>query len=174
MKNIVDWQNEDVEVEHLIPQRPKVLNHTQWPPDYRSIHEWRRLTLAKFLKDAEALKIAKVYYKTHPVQFIMDWLDTYDPRRAGSKWIPFVFFTRQEDYILFIHDLRHDHENGLVEKARDMGATWLSCGYDVWSFLFIDNDSLGWGSRKQDLVDTIGDPDSIFEKMRLMLNPQHS
>lgn len=56
-----------------------------------------------------------------------------------------------------------------MEKARDMGATWDACAYSVWRWLFIDNDAIGWGSRKEALVDKLGDPDSIFEKMRLLL-----
>lgn len=169
MQNIIDW-NKNTDIQHIKPIRPKVLSHDQWPPDYQGVYEWRKITLFKLLKSPEALSAAKLYYKTRPVEFIMDWLDTYDPRKAGSKWMPFVFFTRQEDFILFLHDLRLTQQNGLVEKSRDMGATWLACAYSVWSFLFIDNDSIGWGSRKEDLVDKLGDPDSIFEKMRLMIN----
>ena len=56
-----------------------------------------------------------------------------------------------------------------VEKCRDFGLTWLACAYSVWRWLFIKNDAIGWGSRKETLVDKPGDPDSIFEKIRLML-----
>lgn len=170
MRDLIGWQNNAKKADLIKPERPKVLNHSNWPPNYKAIYEWRKLALAKLLDNPEALKSAKSYYSERPVEFIMDWLDTYDPRRDGSKWIPFVFFTKQEDFIIFLDELRIDQENGLVEKSRDMGATWLSCAYSVWSFLFIENDAIGWGSRKENLVDTIGDPDSIFEKMRLMLN----
>jgi hypothetical protein len=50
-----------------------------------------------------------------------------------------------------------------------MGATWVCCGYSIWRWLFIPNDAVGWGSRKEMYVDKLGDPDSIFEKMRLLL-----
>lgn len=108
----------------------------------------------------------------------MDWLDTYDPRKSptnsnpqlrGEKWMPFVFFKRQEDVIQFFEDCSHDQESGLVEKCRDFGLTWLACAYSAWRWLFIKNDAIGWGSRKESLVDKPGDPDSIFEKIRLML-----
>jgi phage terminase large subunit len=170
MADIIGWCDADGFHKFIKPAKPTVLDHAHWPPDYKAIYEWRKLTLSALLKNPTALKGAKQYYKTRPVEFIMDWLDTYDPRRSDSKWIPFVFFTRQEDFILFLHDLRTSQQNGLVEKSRDMGATWLASAYSVWSFLFIDNDSIGWGSRKEALVDVIGDPDSIFEKMRLMMN----
>jgi hypothetical protein len=97
-------------------------------------------------------------------------MDTYDPRKPVNKWIPFVFFEKQQEFITFLHCLRTDQESGLIEKARDMGATWGACGYSVWSWLFVKNDAIGWGSRKQELVDKLGDADSIFEKLRLIIN----
>jgi hypothetical protein len=83
--------------------------------------------------------------------------------------MPFVFFAKQAELIEFFEALRRDGESGLIEKARDMGATWLACAYCVWCLKYIPNDATGWGSRKQDLVDKLGDADSIFEKMRLII-----
>src|SRR5690606_19472199 len=119
----------------------------------------------------EALrKSAWAYYKTRPAEFIMHWMDTYNPRIVGSsKWVPFVFFERQQEFIDFVEMLRHESENGLVEKCRDIGATWLACAYSVWAWLFLPDDATGWGSRKQELVHKIGDPDSIFDKMFLII-----
>jgi len=113
---------------------------------------------------------AKAYYAEHKSEFIMHWLDTYDPRVVGgAKWMPFVCFSRQAEYLQFLDELLADQENGLVEKARDMGASWLSLGWSVASWLFEKDFAIGWGSRIEDLVDRIGDPDSLFEKLRLLL-----
>lgn len=151
------------------PWRPRPLDHSQWPPDYRAVYAWRLKTLSDFNSDPTLIFAAKLYYSTRPTEFIMHWLDTYDPRKTSLKWIPFVFFTKQADVIEFFHEMRTTQESGLVEKCRDYGLTWLACGYSIWSFLFIPHDSIGWGSRKAMLVDELGNPDSIFEKMRLML-----
>lgn len=153
----------------LQPWKPRALAHDQWPPDYRAVYAWRMDMLERLRTDKALLASALAFYKTHPSEFIMHWLDTYDPRRSGSKWMPFVFFLRQADAIQMIHECRQTQESGLFEKCRDAGLTWLSCGYSVWSWLFIDDDAIGWGSRKEQLVDKIGDADSIFEKMRLMI-----
>ena len=149
---------------------PQALNAAEWPPDYEAVYRWRHLMVAKLAGSPGLQAAARAYYKTRPAEFIMHWMDTYDPRRAGSKWVPFIFFSKQSDFIEYLHALRMTGENGLTEKARDMGASWLACAYSIWSFLFIENDAIGWGSRKENLVDTLGDPDSLFEKMRLILN----
>lgn len=160
------WQQREIPVE---PWQPEPLNHEQWPPDYKAVYVWRLKQLAILNDDAAMIASAKAYYSTRPAEFIMHWMDTYNPRKNNDKWMPFVFFTKQSDFIKYLHELRNEGESGLVEKCRDAGATWLSCAYSIWSWIFIPDDAIGWGSRKQDLVDKIGDPDSIFEKMRLIL-----
>lgn len=118
--------------------------------------------------DPALLASAKAYYSDLR-QFIMHWMDTFDPRNTVQKWMPFIFFKRQMELVDFLHEMRNTGQSGLIEKCRDAGATWVSCGYSVWSLLFIPNDAIGWGSRKESLVDKLGDADSIFEKMRLLL-----
>jgi phage terminase large subunit len=160
------WQNRPVPVR---PWEPEPLTHDAWPPNYKAVYAWRMQQL-KLLSDPAMLASAKAYYSTHPMEFIVHWVDTYNPRKSNDKWMPFVFFKKQEEFIQFLHECRQDGENGLVEKARDMGATWACCAYSIWSWLFIANDAIGWGSRKEGLVDRLGDADSIFEKMRLLIS----
>lgn len=153
----------------LQPWKPRALSHEEWPPDYRAVHAWRIQTLAKLRADPAALQSAHAYYSRRPAEWVQHWCDTYNPRKQTSKWMPFVFFERQADLIEFFETLRRDGESGLIEKARDMGATWLACAYSAWCLKYIPDDAIGWGSRKQDLVDKLGDADSIFEKIRLIL-----
>lgn len=166
--DLFDWQKSTL-VEKVPLWKPLALSHDQWPPDYRAIYTWRIKTLETLRTNPDLLRKVKVYYARNPSDFIMDWMDTYDPRKTNNKWVPFVFFIRQAEYIDFLHSLRQEQESGLVEKCRDAGVTWLSVAYSVWSWLFVKNDAIGWGSRKEDLVDKIGDPDSIFEKIRLII-----
>lgn len=151
------------------PWRPRPCGRDMWPPPYERVFAWRIETLATLRANPSALASARSYYSTRPSEFITDWLDTYDPRKPRLKWMPFIMFPRQVEYIQFLEDLRRDQEGGLVEKCRDAGVTWLSCAYTVWLLIFHADSSTGWGSRKQDLVDKLGDMDSIFEKMRMML-----
>ena len=167
MRSLFDWNANDAPSVKV--WRPQALNKEQWPPDYDSVYRWRRNMLRAIQNDPHKIASALTYYSTRPVEFILDWMDTYDPRRKDSKWVPFVFFEKQVELIEFLRDLDEDQEGGLIEKSRDMGATWVCCAYSVWCWLFLTNDATGWGSRKQDLVDKLGDPDSIFEKMRLLI-----
>jgi len=166
---LFNWRNNAPSNTVLQPWKPVPLQHEEWPPNYAAVYAWRIATLQKLKARPELIVHFRLFYSTHPTEFIMDWMDTYDPRKTGDKWVPFVFFARQAQFIDFLHALRTDQESGLVEKCRDAGATWLACAYSVWSWLFIANDAIGWGSRKEDLVDKLGDPDSIFEKIRLIV-----
>ncbi|MBV9982274.1 hypothetical protein [Bradyrhizobium sp.] len=83
--------------------------------------------------------------------------------------MPLILFLRQEDLVLFLWGCLKNEESGLVEKCRDMGATWVCVAFSVWLWLFWPGASIGWGSRERDLVDKIGDPDSIFEKFRMLI-----
>lgn len=141
-----------------------------WPPDYVAKYAWRQRQLLLLRERPELIHCAKVYYSSHPVEFVDHWCDTYDPRNAGKETparIPFCLFPKQVELITFLDELRKAEESGLIEKCRDMGATWGAVCYSVWMWLFLPGASVGWGSRKEQLVDKIGDPDSIFEKIRM-------
>lgn len=167
MQSLLDWRDQS---DNSLPiWRPHALSHEQWPPAYDAVWRWRVKQLKTLRSNPQALESAKHYYSTRAAEFIMDWMDTYDPRRAGSKWIPFIFFKRQMDVVEFIEALDRDQEGGLVEKCRDAGLTWICVAWSVWAWLFKKDYAIGWGSRKEALVDKLGDPDSIFEKMRLIL-----
>jgi phage terminase large subunit len=60
-------------------------------------------------------------------------------------------------------------EDGLVEKSRDTGASWLGVAYALHGWLFRPGFVAGFGSRKLEYVDQRGNPKSIFEKARILL-----
>lgn len=146
---------------------------TVWAPDYVELFAWRQQQLLMFRNKPSMLEGAKEYYRTHPAEFISDWVDTYDPRNAGKDGMltrmPFILFPRQRDMVGFLTAMLEGEENGLIEKCRDAGATWLCVGYTVWLWLFWDGIAIGWGSRKEQLVDKLGVVDSIFEKIRQVI-----
>lgn len=103
-----------------------------------------------------------------PVVFINEFVKTYDPRKTPAV-IPFALFPKQEEFIRWLDARYNGREDGLVEKSRDMGVTWLCLAYATWLWLFTPECKVAFGSRKENLVDKLGDPDSIFEKIRMLL-----
>lgn len=166
--NLLNWRDNRHNA-HCVAWMPRALTHEQWPPNYQSVYAFRMSMLTTLTGDNVRLSQARAYYATRPAEFIMHWMDTYNPRKSGVKWMPFVLFKRQNEFITFLHECTQQSANALVEKCRDVGLTWLCCAYSVWRWIFTDNDAIGWGSRKQELVDRIGDLDSIFEKMRKLI-----
>ncbi len=144
----------------------------KWPLDYVAVWAWRQQQVLLMREKPELIQGAFEYYRDKPVDFINHWCDTYDPRNVGSTVparLPFTLFAKQHELIDFLCACVWNEEHGLVEKSRDMGATWLCCAFSVWLWLFHPGAAVGWGSRKEQLVDKIGDPDSIFEKMRMLI-----
>jgi phage terminase large subunit len=149
-----------------------MLQKTNWPPDYIRIWLDRKARYGDLISSPAHIVGAIEYYRTRPVEFIEDWCQTFDPRNAGTDKptrLPLILFPRQRDFIEFLHECVKGETGGLVEKSRDMGATWLAVSFSVWLFLFVPGATVGWGSRKEALVDRIGDMSSIFEKIRFQL-----
>lgn len=146
-----------------------------WPPDYTKEflrRDEQRVRLVKLSQSPDVFDDVKDFYRNNYIAFIQDWCITSDPRNSASGLpvkMPFLLFERQKEFLQFLQELVANDTNGLVEKSRDMGATWLCCAFSVCEWLFQPGVAIGWGSRKEHLVDRLGDPDSIFEKMRIIL-----
>jgi phage terminase large subunit len=140
-----------------------------WPPNYEDIFVWREKELARYALDPVYYEKALIFYSRRPIHWINHWCDTYDTRKLAtgqSPWVPFILFQKQAEFITFLYEMLTSETNGLLEKSRDMGATWLACSFSVWLWRFLPGASIGWGSRDQTQVDRIGVLDSLFEKMR--------
>lgn len=138
-----------------------------WTPDYLAAYQ-RRFKLIEAARDQNLRETLLIHYKNNPIDWINDWVTTYDPRKIPA-YVPMVLFQRQKEFIQFLVECWKDKQAGLVEKSRDVGASWLCCGFAVWLMIFQPGSSAGFGSRIEEDVDTIGDPDSLFEKMRIII-----
>lgn len=140
-------------------------------PDYGRIFTFRKESLELLRQNPAKLAPLKEYYKTHWADFITDWGVTYDPRKAQDKYAPFILFPKQVEYINWLQDLYTQGIRGLAEKSREVGFTWLSVAAAVCVWLFYPHAVIGFGSRKQELVDNGDhDPDSIFWKVRMFID----
>lgn len=143
----------------------------------------RRLELRRRAeRDPKFRAIALIQCKNDLVTFASDWCTGYDPRlveREMSGFIPFDPFPKQVEFLRLLQDIiqgkgkdkekRRGIRKLIGEKSRDTGLTVMCAIAMIWGWLFVPGFSGGWGSRKEDLVDSLGDPDSIFEKQRIVL-----
>lgn len=137
-------------------------------PDYTAVFEWRMERLERIRKAPEMLPALREFYRTNPAQFIIDWGMTTDPRNLDyglPATIPFLLFPAEE-WINWIMDRRASLEHGLTEKSREMGLSWTSIGLACSLCLFNKEMVIGFGSRKEEYVDSTGDPKALFWKAR--------
>lgn len=114
------------------------------------------------------------------IHWVNEWVWTYNPKLLGVRgpdgrqvplFLPFRLFPRQVEVLRWIHDRVENQEPGAMKKSRDIGATYLFGVYALWRWLFneVDGFNATFMSRDLDLVDELGNSDSIFEKLRIML-----
>ncbi len=142
-------------------------------PDYDAVFRERADRLERIRANPGDVPALKAFYKENPVAFIRDWGVTFDPRMAEiglPTTMPFILFPKQEEFITWLVARWKKREDGLVEKSRDMGLSWLSVAIAVWMWLFWEGTVVGFGSRKEEYVDKLGDPKSLFWKARQFIN----
>jgi phage terminase large subunit len=138
-------------------------------PDYGKVYEKRSKMLRNLRESPEILKALKEHYKNNPVDFINDWGMTSDPRNAEVGLpisLPFILFPKQREFVQWLHERWLNREDGLAEKSRDIGASWICVGFSSWMWEFYPGSIIGFGSRKEEYVDKSGDPKSLFWKVR--------
>lgn len=157
-----------------MPTRRCAVTDFDWKsPNYEAIAQERIRRLEKIRSTPGMLEGLKAYYKDNPVAFISDWGMTVDPRNADvgiPVKVPFVLFPKQAEFIEWLVARWRGREDGVCEKSRDMGVSWLCVAAAVWVVLFHPGAVFGFGSRKEEYVDRIGDPKSLFWKIREFIN----
>ncbi|MDH0638207.1 hypothetical protein N5D52_14765 [Pseudomonas sp. GD03860] len=142
-------------------------------PDYGQVFEWRAERLQRIRNAPGAVPAMKAFYKDNPAQFIIDWGMTFDPRnveRGLPANIPFLLFPKQEEWVEWFMARWKAQEPGITEKTRDMGMSWLTIALADTVCLFNRGMVVGFGSRKEEYVDKIGAPKSLFWKARMFLD----
>lgn len=140
--------------------------------DYGEVYAERLARLRKLRDNPSIIPALKAHYKTNPWDFIADWGVTYDPRNIElglPAVVPFVPFPRQYELLRWAYEMWQTSEAGIVPKSRDTGASWCCCALAATLCLHYDNMSIGFGSRKEEYVDRLGDPKSLFFKIRMFL-----
>jgi phage terminase large subunit len=142
-------------------------------PDYDAVYAIRIQRLERMRAQPEIVERLREYYAANPADFIHDFGMTFDPRlaeRGLRTVVPFLLFPRQREFIGWLLERWLSREDGLVEKSRDAGVSWLTVAFAAWMMIFKPGTVVGFGSRKENYVDMIGNPASLFWKVREFIN----
>ena len=106
--------------------------------------------------------------KDDPCYFFNYMLWTYNPR-LNEPHLPFILYPFQTEFVREVVRSVENETDIWIEKSRDMWFSRLILGILLWWFLFKGWASLLW-SYKDTYVDDKGNMDSLFEKLRYMLD----
>jgi len=138
-------------------------------PDYVAVFAHRIEVLKWIRANPAQLPALRLYYRDNPADFINDWGVTFDPRNVDlglPALIPFILFPKQREFIDYCVRKWKAREEGLAEKSRDMGASWLAVALASTLCIFYQGMVVGFGSRKQEYVDLKDGTKSLFWKAR--------
>lgn len=133
---------------------------------------WRLLSKQLYEKNEQVRKKENEECSKDFVRFINHWCYTSDPRLPPlglPSMVPFVLWPKQEEFLKWVDDAYKAGRSWLAEKSRGWGITWGLAAYYVWHWTWHDGFIGGFGSRDKDAVDKIGDPDTIFAKVRYLI-----
>lgn len=135
---------------------------------YRNV-EHRRLLFAKTAFDRAAQSEVWIACRRDFVFWVDSFVWTISPKDSPKHpRVPFILYPFQERAAASLIEAL-GKEDRLVEKSRDMGATWLILLVFVWRLIFYEDQSFLVGSRKQEFVDKTGDPKCLFAKIDFVL-----
>lgn len=140
-----------------------------WPPNYPAEKQRRIILSLEAERDRPFRHALMRFYADHPIEWINDFCVTFDPRKKVDKLMPFRLFKRQVEFVYFLWDCYTDRENGLCEKVRDAGVSWLCCAFGTWLWVFHPGSVVGLGSNKSENVDKPDSPKALFPKIRQIL-----
>ena len=139
------------------------------PKDLVKNASFRKKLIERAIGDPDFQKEVWIRCARDPLFYVDTFLFTYAPKGfPDAPNRPFVLYPYQETAFLKMAEALGRHPM-LVEKSRDMGATWLVLALYLWRWHFYSGQSFLLGSRKQELVDKSGDPKSLFWKLDYMI-----
>jgi hypothetical protein len=104
---------------------------------------------------------------------MLAWLNlcgwTYNPR-DGRRYVPFATWAVQDRAAEAVFSAVEGGSDVLIDKSRDMGATWLNLAVLAWWWLFVPDTPLLIASRKEEYVDARGNPDTLFWKLDCLVD----
>ena len=104
--------------------------------------------------------------------FVNVFCFTYNPRmQAGRRELPFITYHFQ-DHVFQRMEEHYEAQSGslALDKCRDMGMSWACIIFTLHKWLYEDMFSGLLISRKEDLVDSPGNPGTLFWKIDYLID----
>ena len=131
-------------------------------------YRWELIQKADKNTDFQQLLIAAC--KSSILFFTNTFCWSYDPRRQPYGRTPFVTYDFQDDGLTWLVWLIKYGQSGVVEKSRDMGASWVCVLVACWLGLFYEHTSSLFMSMREDDVDDRTPEGSLLGKCRFLQN----
>ncbi len=125
---------------------------------------FRRYILAACKSDKKRQAAFREACRADILFYFNTFVWTYDPRLPNTA-VPFITYKFQDDAIKEIYQSVLDGVPHLLQKGRDLGASWICCGVMDYMANFQRGKKFLMMSRVEDLVDKPGEPDSLFWKI---------
>jgi hypothetical protein len=160
----------DVEAVEATEGEPLRGPDMQLLPDFMENLRFRARVLKAAEDNPRLQELQRILCRSSILYYVSTFGWTYDPRRApGERHIPFVPFPFQADILTWMVWTTHMQQDGLIEKSRSVGMTWMFVLFIDWLSTFYPGQTSYLTSLREEDVDN-RTPDSLFGKIRY----QHS
>ena len=89
---------------------------------------------------------------------------------SEQQHVPFITWSVQDSALVTLVESVDKGRDVIIDKSRDMGASWLCVALATWYWLFRPDSQVLLVSRIEDLVDRRGDPDCLMWKIDYMIS----
>lgn len=131
----------------------------------------KRLEYFKNIKSESAIEAEKALIKSDIAHWFEYYAWGYDPRaRTQLSIVPFALFPKQKEMVEWLNNLVfYQRNSGLIEKARDEGATETIVRWGTYHWLYTNGFSMLLSTRKEDEVDAKKNQNTLFERIRYQI-----
>lgn len=140
------------------------------PKEFNANLRWRKAVLELCRSDEEARREIWMMCARDLLFYINTFVWTYDPRKRDHTGkvigaIPFITWKFQDDGLEIMEDCLSKGEDMVIEKSRDMGASWLTLLLFEWHWHFHDRTTFLLVSWKEEMVDSKEDMDALLPRI---------
>jgi hypothetical protein len=167
MRDLVDGSENDIERE----AREYQIDLIGWQLNRSADLAEERLTYLKQIRTQAQVESELSRCESDLIHYFRYYAWGFDPRPDSPLAVmPFELFEFQERYVQWLDYLVFTkRSSGVVEKARDMGATETALRWAVHRWRFCQGFSALLLSANEDLVDSQKNENTLFEKVRFQL-----